>query len=343
MSTDSSTDPRGPWLKTWGLACVALVVLFTSLELFWRRHGYTPTLVSSEELWSYQRERAEGAGPETIVLVGSSRMQFGFIHEAFREERPGVRIVQLAISGKPPVPTLRDLAEDESFGGTVIYSIVEATMFPGWQDQQSFVDYYHVKWGPGIKYSLLISAALQQRLTFLQPRLGGPKLLESFFPGRGKRPHLPPLNYIHTRFDRWQFADYSLLTEKNIQGLIDLRIERYRKLLPDRPPAPVEAWRAYVENLVTLVARIEARGGRVVFVKFPARGRFKELYDAYFPRTPYWDILAASVSGTLHCDDMPGVDELQLPDDSHLDVPSGIRFTKWIAREMAKRGDFEQP
>jgi hypothetical protein len=341
MSSQNSDDPRGPWLLVWGLACVAVVALFASLEIFWRRHGYTPTLVSTEELWSYQRERAEGAGPETIALVGGSRMQFGFINEAFLEERPGARIVQLAISGKPPVPTLRDLADDESFGGTVIYSIVEATMFPGWRDQQSFVDYYHLNWGPGIKYSLLISAALQQRLVFVQPRLGGPKLLESFFPGRGKRPHLPPVNYIHTRFDRRQFADYSLLTEKNIRGLIDLRIERYTKLLPEHPPAPVEEWRAFVRELVEMTSRIEARGGRVVFVKFPARGRFKELYDAYFPRTPYWDILVENVGEALHCEDMPGADELQLPDDSHLDVPSGIRFTKWIAREMAKHGDFE--
>ena len=98
----------------------------------------------------------------------------------------------------------------------------------------------------------------------------------------------------------------------------------------------MEEWRTFVTGLVEMVTRIEARGGRVVFVKFPARGRFKELYDSYFPRTPYWDILSESVGMTLHYEDMTGAGELVLPDDSHLDVPSAIRFTKWIAREMAK-------
>ena len=48
MSGEAGDDPSGPWLKTWGLACVTVVVLFASLELFWRRHGYTPTLPGLE-------------------------------------------------------------------------------------------------------------------------------------------------------------------------------------------------------------------------------------------------------------------------------------------------------
>ena len=131
------------------------------------------------------------------------------------------------------------------------------------------------------------------------------------------------------------------MTEKNIQGLIDLRIERTRAQMPEHAPAPVEEWRAFVEQIAQMASRIEARGGRVVFVKFPARGRFQELYDAYFPRTPYWDILSDRVGQTLHFEDMPGSDDLHLPDDSHMDKASAIRFTKWIASEMAKRDGSE--
>jgi len=332
----SDAPPEGPWRWIWAAAVLVLVVGLGGLELFWRKSGYRATIDSTPELWSYHRARVRGAGRDTVALVGGSRIQFGFHPEVFVEAHPGFEVVQLAVSGKRPYATLKDLAEDDSFGGLVICSVAEPTMYAGWPGQEEYVEYYRQKWGPGTRASLVMTAALQERLVLLQPRLGVQRLAEAFLQG-----HLPPINYIVTRFDRMQVADYGLLTEQNIRGLTTARINRTRTLLPDTPPAPEDAWRAFVADLASFKARIDARGGRVFYVRYPAHGRFRELYDEYFPRARYWDVLAAEVGDTLHFEDMPGAEELRLPDDSHMDAPSGIRFTRWIAAELAARGAFD--
>jgi len=312
---------------------VVTVTFLTGLELYWRHRGYLASISSYEELWSYHRARLEGAGRNTVALLGGSRMQIGFRPDAFRAARPDLEIVQLADAGKSPLAALRDLARDELFRGVVVCSLPEVTTVPGWNSQEPLVRFYHEKWGPGEKYALLLLTPLQDNLVLLQPRLRGAKLLGALTTGR-----LPPLNYYRTHFDRSRDMYFEVLSPKSIEGLITARIGRSRKFLPADPPASLEAWTAYVAELVRLSDLIEARGGKVVFVSFPVRGRFQRLTEEYFPRDRYWDLLAAQGLETLHYEEMPGNADLRLPDESHLDVPSGRRFTRWIADELTARG-----
>ena len=330
----TSPGPRGPWARVW-LACAVLaLLLLTGLELFWRSRGYMAGITANEELWSYHRERLEGAGLETVALLGGSRMQVGFRPEAFRTVYPGIETVQLAVAAKSPLATFQDLAADGSFRGVVVCSFPEVTSLPGWAGQEDYLRFYRQKWGPGERYSLLLASALQERLVLLQPRLGGEKLLRQLSEGR-----LPPINYYRTLFDRSRIMKFELLSQKNIAGLVRARIAKARRRLPAEPPASLLEWQAFVDRLSRLTDQIQARGGRVVFVRFPTRGRFERLTDAYFPRERYWELLASTVgAATLHYGDMPDQEALRLPDQSHLDIPSGRQFTRWIAEELAARG-----
>jgi len=325
--------PSGPWGRVWITTLVAAALLLGGLELFWRSRGYLASISSYEPLWSFHRERLIGTDRSMIALLGGSRMQIGFRPEAFHEVLPDIGLAQLADAGKPAFATLRDLARDESFRGLVLCSMPEISTVPGWNDQAALVRYFHQQWTPGEKYSLLLSVPLQAELALLQPRLRGAKLVGSLEKGR-----LPPLNYHRVAFDRsWQVF-LEMLPARTIRGLVEARIKESRQRLPALPPAPRELWDSYTGRMIEFADRIASRGGQVVFVDFPIRGRFRRLIDEYFPRSEYWDGLAAAGVETLHWEDMPNQSELGLPDQSHLDLLSGREFTRWIARELVARG-----
>lgn len=323
---------RGPWGRVWWTALVVVLLCFGSLEAFWRSRGYLADMFSYEDLWAYHRDRIVDAGRDTVALLGGSRMQIGFRPEAFVEVHPQATVVQLADAGKSPLAALADVAADESFAGLVICALPEVTTLPSWTQQTELVEYYREEWTPGQKYSLLLAAPFEMHLVMLQPRLRGTKLVSSL-----SRGELPPVNYYRTYFDRTRDMYFGRLTRKNIRSLIRIRIDKSKEHLPPKPPASPDQWRMLVERLVEHSARIDARGGAVVYVQFPIRGSFRKLNDLYFPRTRYWDRLAAAGLTTLHFTDMPGQRRLRLPDHSHLEVASARRFTRWIAEEVGKR------
>ena len=326
----------GPGAGSGRSTLVAVLLVLGSLELFWRQQGYIAGMSSYEDLWSFHRERLEGADRDSVALLGGSRMQIGFRPEAFREVHPSIDLVQLADAGKSPLAALEDLALDESFAGLVVCSLPEVTTVPGWNQQDALVRFYRESWTPGVKGSLLLKAPLEESLVLLQPRLRGTKLLIALAEGR-----LPPLNYYRTHFDRSRDMDFSRLRKRTVRGLVRARIDRSLASLPSRPPAPMGDWRALVERLVELSDQLEARGGKLVLVSFPVRGSFRKLVDEYFPRSGYWEALSSAGLETLHFGDMPRQRTLRLPDQSHLDLRSGRRFTRWIARELIARGLLE--
>ncbi len=331
--TARTRTPRGPWRRVWIAGLLLVALLLAGLEVFWRQQGFITSIFAWEDLWSYHRERLEGAGRETVVLLGGSRMQIGFRPEAFSEVRPDLEIVQLADAGKSPLAALWDLARDESFAGAVVCAVPEVSTLPGANGQGELVQWFHQEWTPGKKYSLLLTAPLQSSLVFLQPRLRGPKLLDSLSKGR-----LPPVNYYRTYFDRSRDMYFDKLNPKAIQGLVDTRLKKAHSLLPAEPPADLEAWKRHTNRMIRFGRVIADRGGQVVFVNFPVRGVFQQLQDEYFPRHLYWDRFAEAGMESLHWSDMPDQEALDLPDLSHLDAESGREFTRWIARELTARG-----
>jgi hypothetical protein len=304
------------------------------LEWHWRSQGHIASVHDNADLWAFQRDRVEGAGRDTLALLGASRMQFGFHLDVFREECPGVEPVQLAVFAKKPYATLRDLASDESFAGLVLCSLDEVAAVPAWEGQEDFVAYHGGRWGPGFKASLVLAAPVQRLLALSQPQLSGRPLLTGLLDGRQ-----PQITYIETRFDRTAIAHYDKLGPQDIKAQIRHRIRRTQSRLGDEEPIARSTWDEMAAAYADCVRAIRSRGGDVVFVKFPMRGQFRVLSERYAPRAEYWDGLAAATGAeTIHFEDMPGHERLVLPDASHLDATGGIAFTRWVARELVRRG-----
>ena len=327
--------PDGPWLRVWVLACLGNLIALGGLEMFWRSRGHEPGVSAAASLWCYHRERVENADNKTIVLVGASRLQTGFATEVFLEDHPGYEVVQLAVPGRGGFATLRDLAATETFRGIVIWGDDARALQPSQlEEQQDLVDHYRKKWGPGERIDILLSTMLQENLVFMQPTLSGVQLVAKLVHGK-----TPDVNYMKTLFSRRWVADYGRV---NVDGLVKARAEYFEDRLRLFPPAPLGEWRAVVREMAGFAKKIESRGGRVVFVSFPVRGRIKELNDENYPRDTYWAMLVNEIGiEVIDHEAMPGVEQLDCPDGSHLDSDSANAFTRWLGQELKARGCIE--
>lgn len=326
--------PASVWLTAIALAGLTLI----GLETFWRARGVPPSLPDDRPLWAYHR--ADVDAPGQLVLLGASRMQVDFAPEAFHERHPDVPVAQLAVSGRAPLATLADLADDPAFGGLVVCGLEAAQlMAPAAAGaQRDEVEYFHREWAPrdrfylnGLRLDLLTSSLVAERLALRNPELDLRRLLVRALEGRG----LPPTPYNRVRFDRWRPSDYTRTSSKRRldRELGLLRLARRDRVVDEA------LWRERVAELARQVARIEARGGAVVFVRFPTSPERWREEEQLWPRAEFWDRLEAETgAATVHFRDLPGVDVLALPDGSHLDERDAPTFTRALTGELERLG-----
>lgn len=321
------------WGRSWVAAVVVVVVVLGGLEGFWRARGHRPSAVDDEDLWAYERSRADGPG--VVALLGASRMQMGFSTELARALRPE-RFVNLAVEGRAPLAVLRDLARDENFVGLVVCSITAQGFERKQRErQQRWVEHYHHRARLERMLDRHFTACMQASLVVAGPRLALPVLLRRF--ARGKPP--PDPAYLVTHADRSHSADYRLI---HIGSHRAWRIaRRARGYARATIPSP-EQWAIEAAEAAPWVAAIRARGGEVVFVRFPTSGEHWKLDERYYPRARYWDRVAAVTgAATIHFRDLPDAAGLLCPDTSHLDQRDAPRFTRALLAELERRGLLE--
>src|SRR4029077_18623174 len=117
-----------PPIQWRGITVVVVLVVIaatTAWELYVRSIGYGPTLNDNEDLWTLRRRSVT---PESLVIVGDSRGWFDVDLDEFQKGL-GKRPIQLAGGGMCGFPVLADLANDQSFHGTIICSVVPRIFF----------------------------------------------------------------------------------------------------------------------------------------------------------------------------------------------------------------------
>ncbi len=326
-------SPNKNWLLIWGTTLAVAVGIVSGAEVYWRSQGHRPSIPESAVFWSCHRSQVSDNTSKQVVLLGASRIQLGFSTDAFRERYPDHKLTQLAIGGRASsVAVLRDLANEESFRGIVISSIVAPWFEEGlWDTQQEYVKYYRHAHRFHKKNDSLIVSYLQSHLVALGPQFRFDKVLRSLLAGDP----LPKPNYLISRYDRSMLADYSLL---DIEAHRRFRIERAQASSHHKPPIP-EIWMEDVKKVEEWVQQIASRGGRVVFVRFPTSGEHWVLDNSQYPKSEYWDRMAAFTSAeTIHFTDVPALTQFELPDTSHLDYRDAPAFTNRLLDELEKRG-----
>ena len=334
-SCTSSSDraPQGPWLRTWVAAVVLAAMMLTGLELFWRGEGHRPSTVDDQDLWAVHRGRAQGAAADTVVLVGQSRLQLGFASAAFHARFPEMELVSLALEGHPPLATLRDLSEDESFAGTVLCSVIPLVFERVERESQTpWVEHFHRQTNVNTLLNREIASLVQGNFVVVHPSVRLSRVLVDL----ALRRPLPRPIHVVTHADRSKSSDYSLL---HLASHRARRVARRTAAYAERDIPDPQAWREQVADVVPWLRRIEARGGRVVFLRFPTTDEHWELDERYYPRARYWDQLAEITDApTVHFADDPRTAEYSCPDTSHLDQRDAPEFTAGLLEVLVERG-----
>jgi hypothetical protein len=339
--------PALPWRGITVTVAVGVLIATAAWEVYVRSLGYEPTLNDTSDLWAEARRRVQA---ESIVLVGDSRIWFDSDLDEL-ERGLGKRPVQLGLAGGCAYPVLADLAKDEHFHGTIICSIVPGLFFapPGSfpvERGEKAVQRFH---GQTLaqRTSHEVSMPLERSLAFLkQDDLRLEMLLKELpIPDRPNAqvpPRFPPYFCSIDRERRArmveQCAQPGRLQDRVKSGWIAL-------FTPPPPPSyvPPEVFGASVKSAIEArfrdtkdaIDKLRARGGKIVFVRFPMSGPLNEHENKFTPRARTWDpLLQMTNAPGIYFEDFPELSGFTCPEWSHLSAGDSVEFTKRLVPHL---------
>ena len=332
--------PALPWKGLlWGTLLLTAIAT-VAWEIRVRAWGYAPALNDTPDLWADQRTAVQ---PDSVVVIGDSRALFDTDLDVM-EQGLGQRPIQLALVGSCAYPVLENLANDESFHGTVVASVIPLMWLappPARPYQNSLTAlkrYQHRNAAQRVSHHL--GMFLEEHVAFMkQEDLTLEQLLKHLdIPNRPSfhAPLLPPYFQTTARDRRTRMTEAAAtpgpLQERVKNGWLPL-------FTPPPPPSyvPPEAFAKFMgeaiekrfADTVTSVKKIQARGGKVVFVRFPVVGPLKEHEDKLTPKAGPWTrIIKESGVAGIYFSDYPELAGFQCPEWSHLSAPDSVEFTK---------------
>lgn len=340
--------PPAAWRGITVVVVIVAIGMTTAWELYARYLGYSPTLNENEDLWASARRRVE---PESIVIVGDSRAWFDVDLDEFQKGL-GKRPIQLASGGMCGFPVLEDLANDRSFHGTVVCSVVPHLFFapPGtfpMERGEKVVKRFHNQ-TPAQRVNERLAMPLEEHVAFLKPDdLSMEALLNKLpipnRPGAQVLPTFPPYFNCEDRERR------ARMWEKCAEPGSELakRIQQIWIPLFSIPPPPryipkdvfmakmKEGIQKRFADVTAAVEKIRARGGKVVFVRFPHSGGLKELEDKIEPRQQTWDpLLQMTKAPGIYYSDFPDLSGFTCPEWSHLTAGDSVEFSKRLVPHL---------
>jgi hypothetical protein len=335
--------------QSWRGILLTVVVLTTVAAVGWeirvRAWGYAPTLNDTEDLWAQRREAVQ---PDSLVIIGDSRPHFDLDLDQL-EQGLGQRPVQLARDGSCVYPVLADLANDQRFHGTIICSLVPGMiMAPGGPlmgNSEGILKRYHhrtLAQRSGHELSML----LEEHIAFLKEgELDLDALLAKIpLPPRAGTGHPPEPPYFAS-LDRERRA--RMIDQCAQPGPLQERVKHGWPALFTPPPPPSyvpkeiflanmgQAVEQRFHDIATAVAKLRARGGKLVFVRFPFAGDLKKLEDLGTPRAGIWTrILKETGAPGIYFEDYPELASFHPPEWSHLSAPDSVAFTQRLVPHL---------
>ena len=330
LSTSSSDMVR--WL---GAALLGLIV-WAAGAIAYERHlrsaGHLPTVIDTPQLWAQERSRVYG--DQALVFIGASRTLYGIDLDTVEAMVPQSNAVMLALNGRYPLATLKALAEDVDFTGTLIVDVDARGLTEyNWDAQAESNRYFLNDWTPSWSVHRRLLSPLQRHWVSLNSRLGWLPMSKSRFQ------MAPPPFVAHDALSarREGYLDFDRVDAAGLARMFKADLERE---LEKHPPPPAEAWLERLSPVSDWVRRLEARGGRVIFFVPPVSGYQATLVEAAYPRARYWQrfIDQYQLSGWHYLDDDGLLDDITLPDDSHVDASQKSAYTQRLLDNLRREG-----
>jgi hypothetical protein len=340
--------PPVAWRGMTVVVVLIVVAATTGWELYCRSIGYAPTLNDNEDLWTLRRRSVT---PESLVIIGDSRGWFDLDLDELQKGL-GKRPVQLAMGGGCAYPMLADLAKDENFHGTIICSVVPRLFFappgaPPMEFAEKAVKRSHSQ-TPAQRASQYLAFPLEEHVAFLkQEDLTLSDLLRRLpipnRPGALVPPMEPP--YFQTLDGERRARMIEECARPGSELAKQIQQIWIPLFTPPPPPTyvPKEQFMAKIgaaiegrfRDTTAAIEKIRARGGKIVFVRFPHTGGLKELEDRDTPREKTWDpLLKMTGAPGIYYSDFPELAGFNCPEWSHLSAGDSVEFTRRLVPHL---------
>jgi hypothetical protein len=322
--------PEQPWGKIALGAALIFVALLAAWEGYWRAYGVTPGINSNNGLWAIQRHRIDAGEGDATVIVASSRPFFD-IQLPVWERLAGRRPIQLAFEGTSPLRFVEDLAADPQFTGRLIIGIDPQVFFQGFGLHVDALAYAR-KESPSQRIGHWLSMHLiEPYFAFDDPDFALETVLaRQPWPPRPGKPWPTQVRKLSDHEADRNTHLWSKVSDDPQYRELARRIWRQR-FQPAADPPPEELRRTIQEQIdrtAKAVARLRARGVKVLLLRSPSDGEYLAYETRLFPRASTWDaLLAASGAPGLHFQDYPQLQGYYLPEWSHMTRAEAERYT----------------
>ncbi len=330
--------PEQPW-RTMSLATLILVVLLTA-AWEWRMRALELVpgdLGGSYDSWA-DRRRLVDKQDVPVALIGDSRILYDTDLDRVAQ-LTGIRPLQLGIAGGSGLPILEDIANDPHFKGLAIVGMAESSYFDTrFTVIRSRKALELSRWqSPSSRASFGIHRVISKHVALLDDAYQVSTMVFDLDPDW--RPGV-----------RGPYHDVWKIGESGAEGQswIWRRLEHdgrlsaharsvWHQLFPPFPAKDQEIQPILARSKVA-VDKIRARGGDVVFLRPPSAPDIRAIEDKHLPRARGWNaLLAYTHANGIHADDLPAVQNLVLPEGSHLTHACATVFTDAYIRGVTQR------
>lgn len=340
--TESVTVREIPQARLSAVAWLVLVLVTTGVAAWeWKMRSLgllAGDFNDGKQAWAVERRKLEAGNHDGVVIVGGSRILFDTDLDVWKE-MTGKRPVQLAMPGWNGQPVLKDIADNTRFDGLVVFDVAPTQLFrEGGGGNPVFagvLDYWREE-GPAQRASHQIARFLERYFAFMERMYSLTLLIDQLdLPNRGKinGPYLSPWK-LSENYDGRQAVLW-----REIETNERLREHAIRVWLATQRPPPAEELIARIcTDIAGSVAKIRARGGDVVFIRPPSSGEYLAREDRATPRAATWErLLRESGSFGIHFQDHADMQDLNLPELSHLAREDADRFTRAYVGVLRER------
>jgi hypothetical protein len=337
--------PAQPWGRILLIMLALLTLLVAGWEGYWRSFGARPGYKNTYGLWAIQRRRIDSGDRNATVLVGASRIYYD-VELPVWERLDGRRPIQLAFEGTSPLAYLEDLAADPNFTGRVLIGVAPDLFFSGYEYRGGAVRYTRKESPSQFIGQRLSMRLIEPYLAFEDPDFAlGTVLERQPWPERpGRHVFLDPRKLGYHDADRNSYLWDKVADDPQYHELW-LRIWRDAFQPAPDDPTPAEALKIEQEQIARaarVVAKLQAHGVKVLFVRMPSSGEYLEYENTHFPRKRTWDaLLAATRAPGIYFEDYPELQGYYLPEWSHMTRSEAERFTAALYRVIER--DFWGP
>jgi hypothetical protein len=335
------------FLKAGVFTLLAVTAFIVGWEFYWRSRGFVPTYNDDKILWASKRKEIYKPADQATVFIGPSRIKFDLDIPTW-EGLTGEKAIQLAIVGTSCRLILNDLANDKKFKGKLIIDATEFTFFSGGAQRDKSATQtlnYYYKETPSQKISSEINYALESKLVFLEESKFG---LNSLLNGLNIPDHRGvigppafPKEFSVSSIDRQSSFTPMFLSNPY---LINIQINNWikrnnwiKKCLTDKSVHGLkgDSLMIQMEEIKIAIDKIRSRGGRVLFVRPPSSGGYKQAEEIVYSRQEYWDkLLMYTNTPGIYYADYPETANLICPEWSHLKPADAIIYTKNLVRTL---------